>query len=252
VAAKLEKLGHTIIDLTVKGWTVTEENVAAVKTKIQEAKRTDLSPSIAVFMALDNSVYFGSERIGSRYPPARDTEGKYHVKGKMVMAEKTDLVEMVRQLIPLMNEVATMQKVFVTPLPRYIGRPCCAAAGHITNKDDPTFVEDVVEKTADYRRWARDTLHKMRVLGLRTVNPWPLLSANEDDNSSDAAEQTWAADGVHLVDRKYIKLAEELSNEIAMQINKPGAAPRAARRHSAESAGSRGGEQGGKRKSGPT
>jgi len=87
--------------------------------KIKAAKVTAPSTSTIVFMALDNSVYFGSDRIGSRYSPARDTTEKYHVKGKLVMAEKANLVEMVKQLVPVMNKVATMQKIFVTPLPRY-------------------------------------------------------------------------------------------------------------------------------------
>jgi len=117
-----------------------------------------------------------------------------------------------------------MQKIVVTPLPRYIGGPCCEKTSHITNREDSDLHPTLVDRVADYRRWVRETLHRQRIHGLRTVNPWAMLMGQDQEGPTNTNRSAWAPDGVHLTDSIYGKLAEEISSAISDQINKPGAA----------------------------
>jgi len=66
VADKLTAAGHTIINLAKGGWTVSEKNVAETVDRLKKELELNPSAGVLVIMGLDNSVYFGSDRIGSR------------------------------------------------------------------------------------------------------------------------------------------------------------------------------------------
>jgi len=133
LAEKLNEAGHTVINLAVGGWTITEENMAEVRNRMSGQLGLSPSTSTLIVMAMDNSVYFGSDRVGTRYPPLRDADGKYHIQGKMVMAEKGDVIELTKMMIPILQLTNNLQMIVISPLPRYLERPCCNDPGHITN-----------------------------------------------------------------------------------------------------------------------
>jgi len=91
-----------------------------------------------------------------------------------------------------------MQKIVISPLPRYISATCCSNTTHITNKGDPSLLSMVEDRVMDYRRWIRDTLYKQCIMGLRTLNPWALLMGPDYEADNKTSNTVWKEDGVHL------------------------------------------------------
>jgi len=233
-ASVLEREGLTVINLARPGWKISEESV---KAKISELRRElDRSPSTAciIFMCFDNNVYFGASQIGTRRTAFKDQQGKYHIEGKLAMARKEDIRELVHEIIPLVKETATLQKVFVTPLPRYVSGGCCENELHVTNVGAESHVTNVLDTLADYKKWLRDILHKTRVTGVRTALAGDLAGISVGGLECERTKTCWEADNVHLDSSGYDRLGKELAHIVRSLLKEPGAAPTTARRHQAE------------------
>jgi len=207
----------------------------------------ELSPGTTnvVLQCLDNSVYFGEENIGTRNLPTKDKDGKHHITGKLVMADKRDITELVWTLMPLLNVVSGLQKVFITPLPRYDNTKCCKNNAHITNFSEPEYQPMMMERTCEYRKWSRETLHKLKVAGIKTVQAEDLLRRPEQGDGISGPLR--GPDAVHLSGAGYANMAAELVKILEWQQAAPGAAPKTARRHSADAAAIRHDKPAGKR-----
>jgi len=64
--------------------------------------------------------------------------------------------------MPLVNEVANIQKVGVTPLPRYLHGGCCGDQRHVTNRGGDNYVQKMMDAALDFRKWTREFFHKKK------------------------------------------------------------------------------------------
>jgi len=235
VCSYLEKEGLTVINLAKPGWKVNEDSVEEVRKLIEFELARSPSTAAVLFFGMDNCTYFGSTQIGSRQPAIRDSAGKHHLEGRLVMATRDDIKELARGMMPLMKQVNELQKVVVTPLPRYLWSKCCADPRHVANMGGDSYKSRMMDNLMDYRRWTREFFHKQKVCGLRVVVPSDLINLGKEGSDQTVELDLWSDDSVHLSNKGYEKLGKALAVIIRGQQSIPGSAPRAARRHAADS-----------------
>jgi hypothetical protein len=80
---------------------------------------------------------------GNRSLPVRGEVSKYHLPGKMVLANRDGFRALFMDALPLLRAGADSVKILMTPLMRYVKKKCCEDVGHITNKG--SFGEEIGE-----------------------------------------------------------------------------------------------------------
>jgi hypothetical protein len=108
--------------------------------------------NIVVFHIFDNNVFFAAGQDGSRTLPKRSTEdGKYHIPGKLELADHNVVNSLVNIAVPLLRAGGEAEKVILSPLPRYL-------KAHITNKRDKTYFAMMGESLADIKDSMKDLI----------------------------------------------------------------------------------------------
>jgi hypothetical protein len=65
--------------------------------------------------------------------PVRDSGGRYHINGELVIADKAGIKDLTSKLVPLIQALSGARKVFLAPLSRYWIDSCCEEPGHLSN-----------------------------------------------------------------------------------------------------------------------
>jgi hypothetical protein len=86
---------------------------AAVTTT---AAAVNWDTATAVLQLFDSSVYLVSKPCGEKRLPRKDRQGTYHIDGSLTVADKLMVKSLVQQLTPLLNELGSCRKIFLTPL----------------------------------------------------------------------------------------------------------------------------------------
>ncbi len=123
-----------IIDLTRPGWRVTSENVSDLVAEVTAtAANINMDNARVILQLLDNSVYMVRGPGGETRLPCKDRQGRYHVDGSLVVADKATVRDLLTTAGPVIRALGNAQKVFLTPLARYWVSPCCSDTAHVTN-----------------------------------------------------------------------------------------------------------------------
>jgi len=201
LAMALEDTGVSVHDCTVPGWRITK---SSVKETVARLEACDPTPDVIVLQGLDNSAFFGLQEDGTVALPQKDTRGRYHVIGELVMANSAQLSNMYRVLEPVFDTVPSASIILATCVPRYCfpGLLCCDDEEHVTNRG-----EDLPEKIIKSIREANRIL-----LGLvRSRTNLKLL----DPLATGAKEATGFTDPVHMTDKVMEALAKLVRGMIA-------------------------------------
>jgi hypothetical protein len=103
-------------DFSVRGWKLTE---AAVEEKVRELKElvasTDEKRTTIMYQLYDNVSYMVKKADGTRSLPAKARDGKYHVEGRLEIANREEIKRMVSTSIPLLRAGGQCRKVILTP-----------------------------------------------------------------------------------------------------------------------------------------
>ncbi len=130
-----------VFDLTTPGWRITDD---AVREKIAQVKdlatEIDLKEAVCVLQLYDNSVYLVGGSGGVRHLPVRDSAGRYHVDGRLLVADKTCIKDLTATLAPLLQELGGCKKLILTPLARYWLSPCCEDTAHVSNYREKNYL----------------------------------------------------------------------------------------------------------------
>jgi hypothetical protein len=95
--------------------------------------------------------YYVKKPDGNRNLPGKGTDRKYHVDGKLEIANREEVKRLVSTSIPLFRAGEKCRKVILTPSGRYRYTPFCNIRGHCSNMKD-----------SNYGRWMEDKLDEMR------------------------------------------------------------------------------------------
>ena len=210
LANALADAGEKVVNLASPGWKLTDESIDSTASLIRgEVEKVWGGDTIVVYQLYDSSVYFSSTRPGEMALPKKSKDdGKFHVAGKLKMADHDILKEAVFDSIPLLRAGGNMTKIVLSPLPRYIMGPCCSNPGHITNHGGDKFAVEMGARLADMCDWLADFLHIKRIKKAKTIFPGDLVGGLKDGKKELSA--AWGRDPVHITEHGYAKEAESI------------------------------------------
>ena len=206
----LADAGECVVSLASPGWKLSEDTVEATAARIRaEAEKSWRGDTILVYQLYDSSVYFSSTRPGEMTLPKKNKDdGKFHIAGKLKMADHDIMKEVVFDSIPLLRAGGNMVKIVLSPLPRYIMGPCCSNPGHVTNHGSEGYAVDMGARLADMCDWLADFLHIKRIKKAKTIFPGDLVGGLKDGKKEMSA--AWGRDPVHMSEHGYAKEAEAI------------------------------------------
>ena len=199
LAAELEPSGATISRIKTTNWSPTKDAVADLSAHVRRAVEVN-NPDTVVIYLLDNIVYLARDPLGVTSQPKRGGDGKYHVKGDLVLAQKETQFNIYKALKPVLAAAGQKPLVIITPIPRYMSAPCCMEPDHMTNFSDQEFADSLRDNLEGVRSNWRSFLFADNIRRAGVINPTPIL-----DQSHPAGQ--WE-DPVHPTRPFFTKLAE--------------------------------------------
>jgi hypothetical protein len=122
-AGALKRKGVEIMEMSRKGWSVSEESVDALLEQLQILASKD---DILVLQCLDSRRILETDSNGNVHLPKRGEDGKVHVKGWIIVAKDLLLEILLDQLDPVFRSRKESLIMLVCPLTRFL-ITCCDA-----------------------------------------------------------------------------------------------------------------------------
>jgi hypothetical protein len=152
-------------------------------------------------------IYHVCDENGNRSLPVRGDDGKYHLPGKMVLADRDEFRAIFMDILPLLRAGADSVKILMTPLMRYVKRKCCDDPGHITNKG--SFGEEIGEGLNEICSWLRNMAFARRIRNFTVLDPnETMLTGDDIVKDTMQIKKFWKEDPVHMTATGYKKLGK--------------------------------------------
>jgi hypothetical protein len=217
LACAFEDMDLNVVDLSVPGWRATSASVTSMCTQLSKVLNEDFDgETIVIYQLFDNSCYLACDAEGNRSLPVKGKDQLYHVPGRLVMADRDEFREMFTEALPLLRAGQDCVKVLLTPLMRYIVKPCCADPTHIINKgaEQPLGLA-LGESLNLIYDWLRGLAFTRRIRNFTVIDPNEVIQTK--DNVLKAAKQVkkfWKADPVHMSEEGYRVLGKNMLERI--------------------------------------
>jgi hypothetical protein len=106
MARLLDTSGWQILDLTTPGWKISELSVKKKTAEVVSLGKTiDLEKATVILQLYDNSVFLVGGAGGTKSLPTRDSAGRYHISGELVIADKAGIKDLTSKLVPLIRAI---------------------------------------------------------------------------------------------------------------------------------------------------
>jgi uncharacterized membrane protein YgcG len=163
----------------------------AVAAKIREAvaKR---QPSAIVIQLLDVAVFEALSDEGDKLPPRRIND-TLHLEGDIKVCEKAILLKILKMCRPMLEATDGVNTVFVGPMPWYVTAACCGDGGHMPNRRQATFFNDMKADLSGVNKVIKDFLYNDDFSNVRGMDPWVGLC-------NTPVEELWGQDPVLVKD----------------------------------------------------
>jgi hypothetical protein len=214
----LRAMGCSVTDLTRPGWLATTDNIEAL---ISQMSKTQLEPGFSVaFELLGNASYRFEQFDGTQALPQKEN-GRYHMKGPVVICETETYKKIIRSLSPVLLSAQDAVKVLIPPLPRYVFSPCCSNPQHCTNLGTEGAVEKLVNGVTNLRNILKKECGVMNIKnhwvldGVGALSGVPVAhTAGSNRELLPELKGSLADDGVHLSQDGTRKLALSIVSAI--------------------------------------
>jgi len=215
LAAALEDEESIVtVDLAMKGWSVTEDNVNTLADNISNSTMTNQADTVIIYQMFDNSTYRSCTGPGLFALPRKDkTDGKYHVEGRLTLADRAAFKEIFNVAVPALRAGGDCRKIIITPLTRYLTGKCCTDPGHITNYTTAEYEGEMCRGLRDIRKWIAEFAYTKRIQNFTVMDPVKCL-VDLDSEETDYLIKLWGRDPVHMAPAGYAKLAESVLDTI--------------------------------------
>ncbi len=174
-----------------------------------DEKRTTI-----VYQLFDNVSYMVKKADGTRALPAKGRHGRYHVEGRLEIANREEVKRMVSTSIPLLRAGGQWRKVILTPTGRYKYNPCCSITGHVSNIRERNYVRWMVEKLTELKGTVRDYVRMRNIKRATVIEMGQLLTPTAGQSGYLHEEEVWGEDPVHLTAKGYSMAAAGLESLI--------------------------------------
>ncbi len=81
--------------------------------------------AVVVFYGLDNEVFYEENEDGDRALPKADSDGTYHVRGRVEVASPKQVKNLVHNCGPILEKGRENKTVILSPGVRYFRCSCC-------------------------------------------------------------------------------------------------------------------------------
>jgi hypothetical protein len=197
-----------VTDISVRGWRLTE---AAVEEKARELKElvasTDEKRTTVVYQLYDNVSFMVKKADGTRSLPSKGRDGRYHVEGRLEIANMEEVKKMVSNSVPLLRAGGHCRKVILTPTGRYKYNPCC-------NIRERNYVRWMEERLTELRGTVRDYVRMRNIKRATVIEMGQLLTPTAGQSGYLHEEEVWGEDPVHLTAKGYSMAAAGLESLI--------------------------------------
>jgi hypothetical protein len=202
--------------MCIPGWTPTEANVSKLVDTVKEVPGYE--SAIVVLDVLSNVAYRFEQEEGESFLPVK-ISGKYHMVGTIVGSTREQIFTCLNKLKPLL-EILKGEKIFVSPLPRYIYVPCCDAEDHCLGLGSELHAAGIIDIAGTVRKYTRDYLHS-RVSRVWVPDVLPLLvpGSTKSGDIAIGLKNMAARDGVHLTVDGYDKLTVIVEDFLKSKIS---------------------------------
>jgi hypothetical protein len=184
------------------GWTISRINVEQMAANISR-RLEEVDPAVVILQLLDNSAFFSKTEDGSRQMPRQDPAGRFHLEGELRVCASDVQEDQFRALKPIFDVLGRKKCILVAPIPRYVVAGCCGSSGHVTNRLEPYYLEDMQMQLDGYRRHLKEHLFIAGRKNIRLYDP-------SHDLRRFTTEQTWDEDPIHPTKEVLSKMADSL------------------------------------------
>jgi hypothetical protein len=206
LASVLGGHGYTVKLVGTKNWRATTKMVMDLLAEVKEAMSgLDTDNTVLVLGMMDNSYFKARFEDGDAIPICRRIDGSFHVDGDIICSPLETARAAFQQVVPMLKALPEMDKILLTPLPRYLWTSCCADPQHAPNvKNEDHVVNMLADIESTNRAWRSICFHE-KIRNIKLCNAGSVL----------AVKLMWGRDPVHPNITGYEKVAEYLLNGIA-------------------------------------
>jgi len=200
-ALALRRAGHAAHEVLFPAWRPTAANISTMCAELQKTlQKLPVSEStIVVLQVMDSFLYLARSEDGCVTPATKLSDGKFHVVGESILAEKDQQLRIFKLLTPLFNLAKKLTVVIVPPLPRYLDRSCCRDTGHVTNLPLPEYKKELEDQVFSCKNNLKDFAFTGGLRNCRVVAAWPAIKKRAG---------IWQLDPVHPIEEAYDDLAK--------------------------------------------
>jgi hypothetical protein len=204
-AAALVKRGEIAEKVGQLGWSLSIEK--DVDGLIEQLSLASSEHTVLVFHCMDNGSFFSMNKTGGSSLPRKDKKDKrYHIEGKLVVANGYSLELMTDQIGRIVNKVKPGLAVIVTPMPRYLD-PCCDVhKGDKTEDQLKQEREKLIKAVWSLKREIFQLVTKSHLKNTVVVGPLEVLGIKESVEDVRAA----MPDGIHMSEAAIGKVVENI------------------------------------------
>ena len=213
----LVRAGACVKTVTIPGWRAMKQKVPTMLAALTEVLREVGDNCTVVFQLLDSSFFFARPAEGGLVPICR-TGDTFHVHGDLVMAPKEMQYTMFNDIKPILEAAGDRRKIVLSPLPKFLHKPCCVDAEHMPNAKDADFQASMSSDVLDCRRNIKDFNFRAGLRNVRAVGPWSGIQ--------EMGEDVWERDDTHLKPAGYDKIAEMVALTVEEMMERGEAAIR--------------------------
>jgi hypothetical protein len=206
VVNNLRDRGYEVTDLTKKGWTPTPPNISSLQDELNALD----DGSIVVADLLGNVTYRFEQLDGTLAMPYK-VDGKYHLGVQVKVCSWPVFRTLVTALKPALETIKG-KLIFLSPLPRYLHHGCCKDEEHCVGVGTSPYMETNLREIIALRNICIDQLE---IMGMKTflvpdMIPGMMPACTGIKEYCTALSHLTAADGVHLTQEGYRKVADTI------------------------------------------
>jgi hypothetical protein len=202
----LISMGKAVVKITKGGWRPTKKGVDEM---LEQMGDKISKHAVVVFYGLDNAVFYEENEDGDRMLPKADSDGTYHVKGRVEVASAKQVKNLMHNCGALMKKVKENKKMVLAPGVRYYRCSCCDNLEHCINLGRGGYrrgmLNDLLEIKEAIGNQCREDGHTL----YKVASPGELIGLKASMEEEEV-EKLLGKDPVHMTKEGYWTLAENL------------------------------------------
>jgi hypothetical protein len=199
----LEKMGVNVVKITKKGWKPTKKGVEEMVELMGDRVSKE---AVVIFQGLDNSTFYEENEDGDRAFPKADSDGRYHVVGRVEVASPRQVKSLVRNCGPILERIRLNKKLLLSPTVRYFRETCCECREHCTNVGHAGYRRNMIVELDEIKDAIVEQCREEGMTLYKVASPLDLVGIRAAMEEVEL-EKLLGKDPVHMTGEGYAALA---------------------------------------------